>query len=249
MYRNWFDSIYQTKNLVKARLEYIDDDGKTMGLTANNIGDELYLHVRDSVTEQLFHFPCRVLAIRLSNEVWYDLFIYTNEERTLGMRANRVRGENVSNHPLNENPERDFDAKELTTVLEAALSSGELELEPAEPLNAPDVMPPEPITWFGKQFYIYRPIRTGTSISRLFVEGSFENIIPVAQIGEDVMIGDGQGNRLAEGVVCEIHVEDEFYYSVAIPIVCPQGERYVVVHKLHSDDVRPLPKEEMSYES
>lgn len=238
MYRNWFDSIYQTKNLVKARLEFSDADGKTTGLTADNIGDELYLHVRDSLTGQLFHFPCRVMAIRLSNEVWYDLFIYTNEERTLGMRANRVRGENVSTHPVNENEERDFDAKEFTTVMNQAIESGELVLESASEGLVPVAAHQAPITWFGKQFYIYRPIRTGTSISRLFVQGNFDDIVPVAQIGEDVMIGDGQGGRLADGVVCEIHVEDTFYYSVAIPIVCPQGDRYAVVHKLQGDDIR-----------
>lgn len=249
MYRNWFDSIYQTKNLVKARIEYIDDDGKVTGLTANNIGDDVYLHVNDGITGQMFHFPCRILAIRLSNEVWYDLFIYTNEERTLGMRANRVRGENVSAHPIMENPERDFDGKELTKIVTEAIESGELELEPATEDLAPVAYRQEPISWFGKQFYIFRPTGPRTRIGRLFIEGRFDNIVPVAQIGDDVMIGDGQGGRLAEGVVSEIHIEDEFYYSVAIPIVCPQGDRYAVVHKLHGDDVRLLPKEETSDES
>jgi hypothetical protein len=241
MYRNWFDSIYQTKNLVKARIEYIDGDGKTMGLTSNDIGDDVFLHVRDGLTGQMFHFPCRILAIRLSTEVWYDLFVYTNEEQTLGMRVNRVRGETISAHPLNENPEQDFNSKELAAVLTQAVESGELQLEsaPEEELT-PSMAQETPITWFNKQFYIFRPLRMGTSISRLFIHGKFDDIIPVAQIGDDVMIGDGDGGRLADGVVAEIHVEDEFYYSVAIPIVCPQGERYVVLHKLHVDDIRPL---------
>lgn len=241
MYRSWFEGVYQKKNLIEGRIEFEDDDGPTVGLHQFTLGQELYLHVFDGITQAQFHFPCCVVGIRFSNEVWYDIVVWHNESRTVGSRVNRIRGENLSTSMLLP-PEdsRDLDAAVVVEALNTMLVSGTIELESEE-----DILPalsyvPECRSYYGKKFYVGTPHTSSTKITRLFIGGTLQAIANPFKLGDLVEFVDHDSEGpgvLAQGRICEIHVEDEFYYSVAIPIAGFENHS-VVLSRLDVEDIR-----------
>lgn len=231
MYRNWFDGIYQRKNLKSARIEFEDGDGKAMNLSSFTIGQFIHLHVTDGLTQANYHFPGQVIAIRFSNEVWYDLLLFINAEKTIGVRVNRIRGANLSLHPTIPSDDEDMLASEVMPTLLKMLEEEGIKLESSE---TPVGYASDPVSYFGKQLYLGQPRTVGTKIRRLFVAGEFSDITPKAQLGDSVSVLDENDGVMVRGIVNEIHVEDEFYYSVAVP--CGDNQ-YIVLHKLDSETI------------
>lgn len=234
MYRSWFDGIYQRKNLIQGRLEYKNGDEVAMSLTEYSIGDDVTVHVKDGITGVGYEFPATVVAIRFSAEVWYDLVVWPNRESLIGYRVNRIRGENISNHKSLPHLEAKIQASIPLLML-----SNEADSEDLDDV-APGMPEDEPVSYFGKQLFIGRIRKQSVRISRLFLVGSLTAVDNQYTIGDSVVIRDDQPDGpgfLCGGVISEIRVEDEFYYSVAVPTY--GHDTHAVIHGLHSSCIEP----------